>query len=568
MENKKRKVFTFYLIVCLFISLFGAIIGTQNLNFSNRLIDANAEEKEYSIVFSREKNYFHSATKTITTQDGNKIVFSASGFGSPRHGIIDTSEYFAVINYDVPFEFKNEYMPEFINKNRISGIKEINIDYTSRLGTYTDPSVTDNSLAIELYIEYGWDVNLENSSYYGDYRVYGPSTSMDGIFPSYFRIHSEYNDRTPNTVNEPLIFIRSIEIVYSCSRSDVGPNGLTILPYMGGGIDSTVQEKTYYVADYSGDASTITIPRNFNDGIICAIGEEAFKDNKKITRVILPDTVSILRNRAFSNCLSLRYINLENIELMQDYVFENCVSLESAKIPNLVTRTYGQENFNSQYAFYHCTNLKEVIVGFKSFGRYKPYFVVDCENLEKIVVRCTSMKSNFVSNAPKLKLACIGVSLTNPDVDSYSKPFPDQDGLNIVVENNDSIRLYDYDKATVYTKGRFIENDSFLVSGSPNTTLLGYFGDYDPLVIPNYYIFSDNSTYYGNESHRSFYQIDIDDFENYHGTAYFKGSYDEWERIKKVQTIGFDVAFYNELGTNMDSDTLYWRYVDEKPTLW
>lgn len=340
------------------------------------------------------------------------------------------------------------------------------------------------------------------------------------------------------------------------------------MPYSGP-IDSMVEHPRFCVAGYVGKASVIEIPSNFKNGVIVAIGSNAFKDNKEIVSINLPKTITVIEEYAFSNCASLRSINLDNIRYMQDYVFENCVSLEMVNLPNLSTTVHGGEYYYSRFAFSSCDNLKIIKVGTKSYGRYYGTFVKDCPRLEKFIVCCTSISSSFVISTPNLKLACLGVSLTNPNVSTTTVPFPDLENLKIIIANNDNIRLYNYENATIYRYGRFVGyNSDFLAALAYPTTLFDYLGDYNPLVIPYKYTYYDNSTQYVLEQQAVVKCIDIDEFENFDKIAYFEGSYEIWNGIEKKQNVNYDVAFYNETGKNMDSELLYWRYVNNVPTLW
>ena len=49
----------------------------------------------------------------------------------------------------------------------------------------------------------------------------------------------------------------------------------------------------------------VTIPTDMN---IWYIGEEAFKDNDNITKIIIPETVTQINPRAFINCSALEEV--------------------------------------------------------------------------------------------------------------------------------------------------------------------------------------------------------------------------------------------------------------------
>ena len=189
--NDKRKK-SLYLIIPIFTATL-AIVGAQATNLFRKPINIDAIDSEYSIIFSKDDNDIES--KKIKTNDNNELYFSVSGLGSSSFE--NSKDYIAIVNYDKPFEFKNNYMPELPNCNRITGIKEINIDYSIVLGTYSDPDYTNTELQIDLYIDYGWDINLQNNEYYGSAIAWYKNSFTNQ--PSFFRIFSEYND-TPSTI--------------------------------------------------------------------------------------------------------------------------------------------------------------------------------------------------------------------------------------------------------------------------------------------------------------------------------------------------------------------------------
>lgn len=67
------------------------------------------------------------------------------------------------------------------------------------------------------------------------------------------------------------------------------------------------------------------------------IGEGAFKNCEKIDSIILPTCIKKIKEYAFKNCSSLKYINteqLDSLEVIGHFAFENCISLERLVLPN------------------------------------------------------------------------------------------------------------------------------------------------------------------------------------------------------------------------------------------
>lgn len=101
-------------------------------------------------------------------------------------------------------------------------------------------------------------------------------------------------------------------------------------------------------------ATEIVIPEKIGGYPVVAITKGAFSDHNKITRIIIPDSVTSIGDEAFSGCTALTEIKLpDSITSIGNNVFENCSSLEDITIPDSVT-SYGN------YAFMNCGSLKNI----------------------------------------------------------------------------------------------------------------------------------------------------------------------------------------------------------------
>jgi len=99
------------------------------------------------------------------------------------------------------------------------------------------------------------------------------------------------------------------------------------------------------------------------DGII-SIGDSAFAGCENLKSVNIPDSVKSIGNYAFNSCTSLSSITIGNgVTRISDYAFNKCDSLVSVSIPNNVT-TIGK------CAFIYCKRLTSVTIGsgVKSIG--------------------------------------------------------------------------------------------------------------------------------------------------------------------------------------------------------
>ena len=105
--------------------------------------------------------------------------------------------------------------------------------------------------------------------------------------------------------------------------------------------------------------------------------------------IYLPDEVITLERGAFSGCGKMTNIHLHNVSIISKTCFTNCNSLEKVYCSDLVT-------YIGEWAFAHCTNLKELSV-------YKDCFIDNNATLNsnvKLVIR--EELSNYVIESDNL----------------------------------------------------------------------------------------------------------------------------------------------------------------------
>ncbi len=121
---------------------------------------------------------------------------------------------------------------------------------------------------------------------------------------------------------------------------------------------------------YTGDDHKIVIP----DGI-SEIAKNAFRENKKIISVIIPNRIEKIGRRAFSGCSALRTVKIADIHIIAPYAFAGCTSLQDVSLPDntMVSITYG--------AFKGCTSLKSFKVP-KGVKKISPGAFCKCLSLE------------------------------------------------------------------------------------------------------------------------------------------------------------------------------------------
>lgn len=105
--------------------------------------------------------------------------------------------------------------------------------------------------------------------------------------------------------------------------------------------------------------------------------------------IYLPDEVITLERGAFSGCDRMTNIHLHNVSIISKTCFTNCNSLEKVYCSDLVT-------YIGEWAFAHCTNLKEVSV-------YKDCFIDNNATLNSNVnINIREELSNYVVESDNL----------------------------------------------------------------------------------------------------------------------------------------------------------------------
>ena len=122
------------------------------------------------------------------------------------------------------------------------------------------------------------------------------------------------------------------------------------------------------------------------------IGANAFKDNKTLKSVIMPDTIITIGESAFSGCSSIDSITIpDNVTLIGDHAFNGCTNLEAVTInDNSKLTTIGS------YAFSGCSSLTSIYIP-DSVTAIKGYAFNNCSNLI-IYCEAASEPSGWNSN--------------------------------------------------------------------------------------------------------------------------------------------------------------------------
>lgn len=152
----------------------------------------------------------------------------------------------------------------------------------------------------------------------------------------------------------------------------------------------------YEVTEYKGKSKIIIIPETYNGKPVIAVGANAFKSQKNITYVKIPDSVKTLGSYAFySSGVSSMDIG-NGLETVNDYAFGN-TKLTEVTLPNSVKKI-------GTGAFYYAGYLKRVKLP-QSLVSVPKYTFRNCVSLESVdMPAVTEVCLNAFENAEKFDM--------------------------------------------------------------------------------------------------------------------------------------------------------------------
>ena len=136
------------------------------------------------------------------------------------------------------------------------------------------------------------------------------------------------------------------------------------------------------ILKYKGKAETVKIPESIEGIPVKVIGESCFEkrgmwsQNKTLKRVMIPESVVVIKEYAFHECVALKSVNLpKNLQQIGEFAFYQCGNLKTIKIP-------GDLKVISAASFAH-TGLREVFIP-KNIKKIDDSAFADCEKLKKV----------------------------------------------------------------------------------------------------------------------------------------------------------------------------------------
>ena len=114
---------------------------------------------------------------------------------------------------------------------------------------------------------------------------------------------------------------------------------------------------TYTIASYAGNDTEIVIPSEINGIPVTAIGNNFAKNNRKITKITMPDTIKIIGNSAFYRCTKVTEIHFPNsLVIIGENSFRSCGNSETDLVLPETVESIGANAFAS-YGSKKITNV-------------------------------------------------------------------------------------------------------------------------------------------------------------------------------------------------------------------
>ncbi len=177
---------------------------------------------------------------------------------------------------------------------------------------------------------------------------------------------------------------------------------------------------------YLGNETELTLPADYK-GEGYAIGENVFKDNKTITSIEIPNSVTSIGEKAFYNCKGLTSITIgSSVTSIGEWAFAWCSGVTSITIPNSVT-SIGEGAFSGcsgltsitipnsvtsieSYAFEYCSGLTSITIP-NSVTSIEDQAFSGCENIETLYISnaIESIGENAFAGCKKIKEIKIGL---------------------------------------------------------------------------------------------------------------------------------------------------------------
>lgn len=212
-------------------------------------------------------------------------------------------------------------------------------------------------------------------------------------------------------------------------------------------------------------------PKTIIPNTVTIIDEEAFSTCRNLTYINIPNSVITIGERAFSGCYDLVNVTIPNsVTFIGDYAFDTCTSLSSMEIPNSIT-SIGNSTFNNcssmstliipnsvttigERAFASCSNLETVTIG-NGITLIDEYAFGGCTMLKDFYCYAKDIPTTKSTTFISCTLNNVTLHVPYESVDSYKNTSPWKNfkfilglatsGINDVAIDNENVQIYSID---------------------------------------------------------------------------------------------------------------------------
>ena len=163
--------------------------------------------------------------------------------------------------------------------------------------------------------------------------------------------------------------------------------------------------KEVEITDYMGDAQEFIIPQEVTNNTtntnykVTSIGDQAFRYNKTLKNVVIPNTIVSIGDSAFYGCEELLSLELpDSVRTIERHAFRLCTKVESIRIPEGV-------EIIEDGIFEYCYSLKEIQLP-STLTTIKDMIIQGCNSLEclEIPSSVNSLGNSVFINSGLLEL--------------------------------------------------------------------------------------------------------------------------------------------------------------------
>jgi len=176
------------------------------------------------------------------------------------------------------------------------------------------------------------------------------------------------------------IILMAVMAISACAQQYDSESDFKATPRDGG--------KAVEITGYTGTKWEIRIPQSIQGLPVTHISRGAFRENKNITRVTIPNSVTTIGKEAFNDCPNLANVTIGNsVTTIGERAFSGCTGLTGVIIPNSVT-------IIEEGAFNWCTSLANVTIG-NSVTSIGANAFIGCKNLTNVTFQGTLPMRGF-----------------------------------------------------------------------------------------------------------------------------------------------------------------------------